>query len=99
MNLVIDYGNSAGKVGIFDHQTLMEKHAFASESDLIKFLSTVSPEHVIISSVKTNSELITSWINNSGKTLVLGQNLPLPVNHRIRPGIGQLYHPFLQLNH
>jgi type III pantothenate kinase len=84
MNLVIDYGNSAVKVGIFDHQNLMEKHSFSSENELIKFLAEVNAEHAIISSVKTNSEVVTSWLKNSGKTFVLSPYLPLPVKNLYR---------------
>jgi type III pantothenate kinase len=79
--LVIDYGNSAVKVGIFDHQTLMEKHTFSSEVDLISFLQGIKADHAIISSVKTNSEVVTSWLKNSGKTFVLSPQLPLPVTN------------------
>jgi type III pantothenate kinase len=81
MNLVIDYGNSAVKVGIFDHQTLLKKHTFLLETDAINFLKDAKVEHAIISSVKTNSEIITSWLKNEGKTFVLSQHLPLPIKN------------------
>jgi type III pantothenate kinase len=81
MNLVIDSGNSAAKVGIFEHQTLMEKLSFPEEKDLERFLGSVNPGNVIISSVKTNSQLISSWINTSAKTFVLDHTLPLPINN------------------
>ena len=38
MNLVIDSGNSAAKVGIFDHENLVEKLTFASMDDLRAFV-------------------------------------------------------------
>jgi len=81
MNLIIDQGNTAVKVGIFDHQNMLEKMTFERDDDLKKFLVSIKPTHVIISSVKTNSELVSSWIVNQGKSFVLNSGLPLPINN------------------
>src|SRR4051812_38823442 len=81
MNLVIDYGNSAVKVGIFDHQNMIEKFTFKSEEEIQNFLQTHEAMHVMISSVKTNPEIIASWIKNTGRTFVLKPGLPLPANN------------------
>jgi type III pantothenate kinase len=81
MNLVVDYGNSAAKVGIFDHQNLMEKHSFASAEALQKFLGQTTAKHIIISSVKTNPHVIASWVKNPGLKLILDASLPLPVKN------------------
>lgn len=84
MNLVIDYGNSAAKVGIFDHQNLVAKHTFGEEGKLKDFLQSTTAEHIIISSVKTNPEVISSWLENNGKTFILDPSLPLPVTNKYR---------------
>lgn len=81
MNLVVDYGNSAAKVGIFDHQNLMEKHSFDNPKDLQNFLSGFSADHFIISSVKSEAEEIVTWAQVSGKRLILKYTLPLPLKN------------------
>jgi type III pantothenate kinase len=81
MNLVIDSGNSAAKVGIFDHQNLMEKHSFTSPEALRGFIKNASYKNIIISSVKDDAEQITSWAVHAVKKFALTYNLPLPVTN------------------
>jgi type III pantothenate kinase len=78
MNLVIDNGNTAAKVGIFDHQTLMSHESFSSDDGLHHFLERQTYENVIVSSVKTSAEEILTWVNCSGKKIILSHTLPLP---------------------
>ena len=52
MNLVIDSGNSAAKVGIFDHESLIEKRVFVALEDLKKFIQDNYFDDVIISQRK-----------------------------------------------
>ncbi|MBL7859463.1 MAG: type III pantothenate kinase [Cyclobacteriaceae bacterium] len=79
MNLVIDYGNSAAKVGIFDQHELVEKHLFSETTELRKFLENFSADNFIISSVKADALMITEWAVNIKKKFVLSQTLPLPI--------------------
>lgn len=79
MNLVIDSGNSAAKIGIFDHQRLVEKITVNHDS-LEKFLSSRNEEHVIVSSVRGDSEKIASWINHKN-VVILKHTLPLPIEN------------------
>ena len=81
MNLVIDSGNSATKVGIFDHHTLTEKRGFSALEDLKTFLSKNYFDSLIISSVKANENLIASWVRTPEKAFILKQDLPLPVKN------------------
>jgi type III pantothenate kinase len=81
MNLVVDYGNSAAKVGIFDHQNLMEKQSFHDAAELRQFLNSYNANHLIISSVNTDAAEIASWSHASGLKLVLHHSLPLPINN------------------
>src|SRR3954462_10145542 len=81
MNIVVDYGNSAAKVGIFDHQNLMEKRTFHSPDDLKNFLSDISADFFLVSSVNTDPELVLGWIKNSSKKFILNHKLPLPIKN------------------
>jgi len=81
MNVVIDFGNSAAKVGIFDQHTLVQKIVFTEESELKKFLQNFSAEHFIISSVSKEAQTILSWTNAKQK-FVLTHTLPVPVKNQ-----------------
>ena len=81
MNLVIDSGNSATKVGIFDDQKLIGKYAFLTQEDLQAFLQGADFENLIISSVKSDADLIASWGSKAQKKFILGNQLPLPVKN------------------
>lgn len=81
MNVAVDNGNSAAKVGIFDHQNLAEKHAFDSQEKLENFLRKISADHIIVSSVQTHPKKIIQWIRPKGKKFILDHKLPLPVNN------------------
>ena len=80
MNLVIDNGNSASKIGIFDHENLMEKHAMP-EAELKDFLADKTFEHVIASSVRTDTDELLTWVNAEGLKMKLSHRLPLPVKN------------------
>lgn len=81
MNLVIDAGNSAAKVGIFDHQKLIAKHSFAGTEELQEFIQHAKFTHLVISSVKTDPELIASWAPQADKIFILRRGLPLPIHN------------------
>jgi type III pantothenate kinase len=81
MNLVIDSGNSAAKVGIFDHQKLIEKLTFPVLEELQLFMRDALFDNLIISSVKGDEALISSWAPKAYKTFVLKKDLPLPVKN------------------
>lgn len=80
MNLAIDFGNSGAKVGIFDHQNLMEKHILSSAGELSAFLKDISADHAIISSVKEDADVLASWIQ-AKKKFILHYSLHLPINN------------------
>lgn len=81
MNLVVDYGNSAAKVGIFDHQTLKEKHTFATPESLKAFLQNQVAENLIVSSVATDAADVLAWSSKAVKKFILHHTLPLPVRN------------------
>ena len=85
-NLVIDYGNSAAKVGIFDSGTRTSQHVFAAIELLKEFLQKTHADNVIISSVTTDAKAVAAWIVHADKKFILDHNLPLPVkNHYATP--------------
>jgi len=81
MNLVIDSGNSAAKVGIFKDEKLMEKLTFYSSHELERFVQRTEFNNLIISSVKSDAETIASWGSKAEKKFILNKTLPLPVNN------------------
>jgi type III pantothenate kinase len=80
MNLVIDNGNSASKVGIFNHENLSEKLNMP-EDELKDYLRNKTFEHVIASSVRTDADEILSWVNANGFKMKLSYRLPLPIKN------------------
>jgi type III pantothenate kinase len=82
MNLVIDSGNSAAKVGIFDHEKLIEKLTFSSLEAVQSYMRGNVFKNVIISSVKSDASLVASWAEGAEKKFILSKDLPLPVNNR-----------------
>lgn len=82
MNLVIDYGNSTGKVGIFEEDKLREKLVFSKSVELESFIKNYSGKNIIISSVNTDVEMIAGWANHFSNCFILSTSLPLPVTNR-----------------
>jgi type III pantothenate kinase len=80
MNLVIDSGNSAIKVGIFNHQALVEKHVFVTLDEMSRRLTEIRPGNAIISSVKGDAEEIFVLIEANRK-FILNKDLPTPVKN------------------
>ena len=79
MNLVIDSGNSAAKVGVFDLDKLIGKRSFSSLEELRSFVQSGDYRNIIVSSVKVDAETIVSWAEKAEKTFILTRALPLPV--------------------
>ena len=56
MNLVVDFGNSSAKVGIFDQRNLIKKYILNSAFDALEtFLAESTSENIIVSSVSQDS--------------------------------------------
>ena len=81
MNLVIDSGNSAAKVGIFNQQKLVGKFTFAVLEELYAFVRSASYENLLISSVNADAHEIASQATIAGKKFILTKRLPLPLNN------------------
>lgn len=82
MNLIIDYGNTAAKVGIFEHEKLTDKHTFSSPEDLKIFLENIPVENAIVSSVTADAQTVASWITHAKQKFILHHTLPLPIRNQ-----------------
>src|SRR5689334_9664164 len=81
-NLVIDYGNSSAKVGIFEDHTLRDKLVISEAAELKKFLDQSHHENFIISSVSHDPVEVSSWVVHARKKFILHHTLPLPITNR-----------------
>jgi type III pantothenate kinase len=81
MNLVVDYGNSFAKVGLFEHYNLINQQAFDDEERLRAFLQNFSGENFIISSVTHNSTEVLDWVDHVKRKFILTASLPLPISN------------------
>lgn len=80
MNLVVDFGNSSAKVGIFDQANLIEKYIL-SANELETFLSISTSENIIVSSVSQDSQEILAWSTASKNKFILTHTLALPIQN------------------
>jgi type III pantothenate kinase len=86
VNLVVDYGNSAAKVAIFDQHRLTEKHAFTQANELKNFLGQCAAQNILVSSVSTPPETVLAWAVHATEKFTLSHTLPLPIiNHYATP--------------
>lgn len=81
MNLVIDSGNSAAKVGIFNNERLVEKRTFPVLQDLEMYLENADYTSLIISSVNADVKTLSASAEKAEKIFVLNKQLPLPVKN------------------
>jgi len=79
MNLVVDYGNSSAKVGIFDHHNLVDQRTFMSMDELKIFLENYSASNFIISSVTKDPAMVSAWVTQAKRKYILDPSLPLPL--------------------
>jgi type III pantothenate kinase len=82
MNLVVDFGNSSAKVGIFDQRDLIEKYILNSSSELQTFLGKSTSENIIVSSVSQDSGQILDWAKGSINKFILTHTLALPITNQ-----------------
>ncbi|HEX5170526.1 MAG TPA: type III pantothenate kinase [Cyclobacteriaceae bacterium] len=81
MNLIIDYGNTAAKVGIFDQHELKQRHSFNDSLSLENFLKNNLAENVIISSVNVDPHQIIANVLTDGLKIILNPDVPIPINN------------------
>jgi type III pantothenate kinase len=82
MNLIVDYGNSSAKVGIFERHVLVQKLVFTEAEALKTFMENFSAECCIVSSVNSDAAMVASWAARIKTKLILHHTLPLPVKNQ-----------------
>lgn len=78
-NLVVDFGNTAAKVGIFNQQELQEEYMFATRREAQTFIKEITAHACIVSSVSGNAEKLHEGIPHVKQHFVLTHQLPLPI--------------------
>jgi type III pantothenate kinase len=83
MNLVLDFGNTRIKVGIFNEDELKHNYVFYSENELTQFInSTVFKIHnSIISSVTNQHTLILETLSKKSTILYYSSNVKIPLKN------------------
>ncbi|RAW03563.1 pantothenate kinase [Pseudochryseolinea flava] len=82
MNVVVDYGNTSAKVGIFKERRLVDKIVFDSAEKLRGFLENYSGDYIIVSSVSVDATVVMDWARHFKAKFILTPSLPLPVVNR-----------------
>ena len=86
MNLVLDYGNSFVKVGVFDNDELKQNLSFSDVGELKFFLQNFSAENFILSSVTQEASSALGWVSHVKRKFVLTPSLPLPIKNLYATG-------------
>ena len=81
MNLVLDYGNSFAKVGVFEKDELKQNLSFSDVGELKFFLQNFSAENFILSSVAQEAASALGWVSHIKRKFVLTPTLPLPIKN------------------
>jgi type III pantothenate kinase len=81
MNLVVDYGNTFAKVGVFKRHELVQQNTFDNTDELKAFVQNFSAENFILSSVADLQIPVMHWANHIPRKFILTASLPIPVNN------------------
>ena len=81
MNLVVDYGNTFAKVGVFKRNQLVQQYKFDKGDELKRFVQNFSAENFILSSVADREIPVMNWANHIPRKYILSASLPIPVNN------------------
>ncbi len=82
MNVVIDYGNTTAKVGIFKQHELVEEHLLLQEADVKEWIQNTSAEAILISSVSKNEEALLEAAAHIATRFKLTHTLALPITNK-----------------
>ncbi len=82
MNLILDFGNTRVKAGVFDGKDLRLKKIFDSSQELLAQLDTFSNiEHCIIGSVTATHEAVYDVLEKKYHTLLFTATTPVPIKN------------------
>ena len=80
-NLILDFGNTQLKFGVFEKSSLKQKGIIADLDELEKLVAELQPENVAISSVSLPVEEVLKRVGVKGKKLALTHKTPLPITN------------------
>jgi type III pantothenate kinase len=82
MNLVVDFGNTRVKAGVFDASGLLEKYVFNSENDLLAAIDSFSAiKNCLIGSVTNDHLKASELLASKFKTRVFAASTPIPLKN------------------
>jgi type III pantothenate kinase len=82
MNLVLDFGNTRIKTGVFDGLNLVEKRAFDSENELLDNLGSFnSIQHCILGSVTKAHTKASQLLSERCHTVLFTAQTPIPIKN------------------
>jgi type III pantothenate kinase len=76
MNLVVDFGNSSAKAGLFDGDTFTGLYTDLTLEVVSKLIKKEHPNNILVSSVSISNEEIQKALD--GKVMFLSHSTPLP---------------------
>lgn len=86
MNLVVDVGNTAIKVGVFKDKSLLFSDTYLTSSlnELLKNLENFAIDAAILSSVSFVDPQLLSYLNGLNRFFRLDENTPLPIKNNYK---------------
>jgi type III pantothenate kinase len=82
MNLVIDFGNTRIKAGIFNKNELLSAHIFNSDTELITFLKTgLSVNNCLIASVTSQHDGILNYLSSNLSVILFSSTTRVPLKN------------------
>ncbi|MEH0158540.1 type III pantothenate kinase [Limibacter armeniacum] len=81
-NAVIDFGNTFGKVGLFDGNQLVLSKSQLEEKDVLLFIEEHSPQRVIISNVGASKEQLLQKLSQQCRTLEFTHETYVPITNQ-----------------
>jgi type III pantothenate kinase len=82
MNVTVDLGNTLAKVGIFDHDQLVDKMILTNLGDVPGVVRKFSGGNMIVSSVNADADLLSTAAKGFKTVLTLTSETPVPVSIR-----------------
>lgn len=88
MNLVLDFGNTRIKAGVFDGATLAEKHIFENDEQLIQSpLMRLPVENCLIASVTKNHHRTKAELEKRFRTEIYNAATPIPLKNNYKSAL------------
>lgn len=80
-NLILDFGNTQLKYGVFEENTLKQQGVLKDLAELEKLVAEMKPENVAISSVSLPAEEVVKTLGVRGRKVILTHETKLPITN------------------